>query len=132
MARYVALLRGVNVGGHNRLPMPALKRVCEDLGYADVVTYIQSGNVVLRTPTRSAVAVERALAAAIERELALTVTVLARTANDLATIVRGNPFPKAEPNRLHVVFLDAKPSAARARSLEAFDAGSDEVKVRGR
>jgi uncharacterized protein (DUF1697 family) len=132
MVTYAALLRGVNVGGHNPVPMPALKRLCGDLGYDDVVTYIQSGNVVFRSPARSAAAVERALATAIEEALGLTITVLVRTTGELGTILRSNPFPKAEPHRLHVAFLSAKPTAARARALEAFDAGRDEVKVRGR
>jgi uncharacterized protein (DUF1697 family) len=132
MVTYAALLRGVNVGGHNKVPMRALERLCGALGYDDVTTYIQTGNVVFRSSARSAAAVERALATAIEDELGLTIAVLVRTTSELRTILRGNPFPKAEPNRLHVAFLDAKPTAARARALEAFDAGRDEVKVRGR
>jgi len=132
MPAYVALLRGVNVGGHNAVKMPALKSLCDALGYTDVVTYIQSGNVVFRSAARSAAAVERALASGIEKEFGLKVAVLVRTKDELARVARGNPFPKAEPNRLHVAFLDAKPTAARARALEAFAAGPDEVRVRGR
>jgi uncharacterized protein (DUF1697 family) len=132
MPAYVALLRGVNVGGHNRMPMPALTSLCRALGYTDVVTYIQSGNVVFGSTARSAAAVERALVTGIEKEFGLKITVLVRTKDELARVARGNPFPKAEPNRLHVAFLDAKPAAARVRALEAFDAAPDEVRVRGR
>jgi uncharacterized protein (DUF1697 family) len=132
MGTYVALLRGINVGGHNRVSMPALRELCDDLGYADVVTYIQSGNVALRSPARSAAAVERALTAAIEKELGLTIAVIVRTEPELEKVSRGNPFPKAAPNRLHVAFLAAEPAAARVRALEAYDTGPDEVKVRGR
>ena len=132
MGTYVALLRAVNLGPRNRVQMPALRQLCDDLGYSDVVTYIQSGNVVLRSPARSAAAIERAMAAAIEKELGLAITVIVRSKADLAKVVAGNPFPKAEPNRLHVAFLDAKPAVARVRALEAFDAGADEVSVRGR
>jgi len=132
MGTYVALLRGVNVGGNQRVPMAALRQLCDDLGYADVVTYIQSGNVVFRSPARRAAAVERAMTVAIEKDLGLKVSVIVRTQAELATVAAGNPFGNAEPNRLHVAFLDTKPAAARVRALEAFDAGADEVKVRGR
>jgi uncharacterized protein (DUF1697 family) len=132
MGTYVALLRGINVGGHNRVPMPALRELCDDLGYTDVVTYIQSGNVVLRSPARSAAAVEQALTSAIAKELGLTIAVIVRTKAELERISDGSPFVKAAPNRLHVAFLDEKPAAARVRALEAYDAGPDEVKVRGR
>ena len=132
MPAYVALLRGVNVGAHNRMKMPALTSLCRELGYADVVTYIQSGNVVFRSTARRAAAVERAMVTGIETEFGLKITVLVRTKDELARVVRGNPFPEAEPNRLHVAFLDAKPVTARVRVLEAFDAAPDEVRVRGR
>ena len=132
MGTYVALLRGINVGGNKRVAMADLRRLCADLGYADVVTYIQSGNIVLRSPARSAAAVERALTAAIKKDLGMTVAVIVRTKSELEKVVSGNPFRKAEPNRLHVAFLDAKPAAAAVRALEGFDARGDEVKVRGR
>ena len=132
MPAYVALLRGVNVGAHNRIKMPALTSLCRELGYTDVVTYIQSGNVVFGSTARRAAAVERAMVTGIEREFGLKITVLVRTKDELARVARGNPFPKAEPNRLHVAFLDAKPATARVRVLEAFDAAPDEVRVRGR
>ena len=132
MGTYVALLRAVNVGGRNRVPMPTLRALCDDLGYSDVVTYIQSGNVVLNSPARSAAAVERALTAAIEQEFGLTIAVIVRTKAELDKISRSSPFPKAPPNRVHGACLDAKPAAPRVRALESYDAGSDEVKVRGR
>ncbi len=132
MPAYVALLRGVNVGAHNRMKMPALTSLCRELGYTDVVTYIQSGNVVCGSPARRAAAVERAMVTGIEKEFGLKITVLVRTKDELARVARGNPFPKAEPNRLHVAFLDATPATARVRALEAFDTAPDEVRVRGR
>src|SRR4051794_25923631 len=132
MPAYVALLRGVNVGAHNRMKMPALKSLCRELGYTDVVTYIQSGNVVFGSTARRAAVVEGAMETGIEKEFGLKITVLVRTKDELARVARGNPFPKAEPNRLHVAFLDAKPAPARVHVLEAFDAAPDEVRVRGR
>src|SRR5262249_47690889 len=102
------------------------------LGYTDVVTYIQSGNVVFRSGARSAAAVERAMVASIEGELGLQVAVLVRTRDELERVARSNPFPRAEANRLHVAFLATKPSAARVRALEAVDVAPDEVRVRGR
>ena len=133
MAAYVALLRSVNVGGR-KVNMKALAALFTDLGYADVVTYIQSGNVAFTSPSRSAAGLEQAIEKGIERELGLDVRTLVRAKADLDRILRANPFlrAKADPSKLHVTFLAAKPGAAAVRSLTDFDAGSDEFRVVGR
>ncbi|KZD21570.1 DUF1697 domain-containing protein [Tardiphaga robiniae] len=105
MTAYVALLRAVNVGGTGKLPMTELKAMCEDAGFADVKTYIASGNVVFTSK-----ASENAVKAALDKRLLAyagkPVGVLVRTAAEMAAVLKGNPFPKAAPNRMVAIFLD--------------------------
>lgn len=106
MTRSVVLLRGINVGGHNRLAMADLRTLLGDLGCRDVVTYVQSGNAVVDGPPDLVPAVERALA-----ERGLDVRVLTRTAEELDAVVAGNPL-EADPTMLHAVFLSGQPDPA--------------------
>ena len=104
MARHVALLRGINVGGHRRISMPDLRDVLEAAGYEDVVTLLQSGNVVVKAKG-SAKALGPALEALIEKELGVDPLVVVRTHAEL--VIDANPFPDAlaHPKLLHVSFL---------------------------
>lgn len=133
MGRYVALLRSVNVGGRT-VNMQQLAALFEGLGYDDVVTYIQSGNVVFSTGSRSASAVERSIEARIHRELGIEVSTLVRTKAELDRILRSNPFlqAKVDPSKLHVTFLSTKPASALVRNADEFDAGADEFRIAGR
>src|SRR5438094_2780032 len=132
MPTYVALLRGINLGSHNKVPMPALRTLIEDLGYENVTTYIQSGNVVLTTK-QSAAKVESAIHKAIEKAFGFDVAVVVRTAAQLKKVVDGNPFQKkaTDDGHLHVVFLAARPKADRVKALTNGDWGDDEVAVNG-
>jgi uncharacterized protein (DUF1697 family) len=103
MRRVAVLLRGVNVGGRNRIAMADLRAVLGGLGCTDVSTYLQSGNAVATAdPAELAQRVEQALQA----ELGLSVAVLVRTADELHAVVAGNPFDP-DPKLLHAVFLSA-------------------------
>ena len=116
--RTVALLRGVNVGGRNLLPMPELRAAVEALGAREVSTYIQSGNVVFR-PARPLAAAE--LEAAIRSRFGLEAAVVLRTASELERVLAANPFPAADPRTIHVGFLLADPApAVRRLELESF------------
>lgn len=127
--KYVALLRGVNVGGRGRLPMATLREVVESLGYTDVQTFIQSGNVVFSSPRRvTAAAIETAL----EREVGIPFPVVLRTAADLQQVVDQNPFPRAQATALHVGFMAAKPPTALVRDLDTDRYAPEEVAVIGR
>ena len=134
MVTNVAMLRGVNVGGHNRIKMPALVDVFTGLGHTDVVTYIQSGNVVFKSRSKRSAALEHAIEEAIKRDLGCGVAVLIRTREELAKVVTGNPFllAKADPSFLHVTFLAEVPEADLVPGVEEFDAGPDEARVVGR
>ena len=111
----VALLRGVNVGGHGKLPMADLRAMAEELGYGDVATYIQSGNLVLST-SASAAAVARDLAAAIAAETSVAPAVVVRTRSQLAKVVRDNPFlgRGEDAGFQHVLFTEGPAKAAVA------------------
>lgn len=108
MPTYVALLRGINVGGHNRVGMADLRALLEGLGYSDVRTLLQSGNAVFSASTRSPATVETHVQAAITAELGLTVRVLVRTASQLAEVLAADPFGEraTDHSRYMVVFLE--------------------------
>ncbi|TAJ18187.1 MAG: DUF1697 domain-containing protein [Dehalococcoidia bacterium] len=108
MTAYVALLRAVNVGGTGKLPMSDLKAICEAAGYANVTTYIASGNVVF-TSKDPAKKVQARLEAGLEAYAGKPVGVLLRTAEEMAAILAANPFPKASPTFTVTIFLDAPP-----------------------
>jgi uncharacterized protein (DUF1697 family) len=103
MPTLVALLRAVNVGGTGMLPMAELSALCTQVGFADVRTYIQSGNVVFRTASST----ERAgatLAKALAAHMGRPVDVIVRDAEALRRALQRNPFPQAEPSRVVVLF----------------------------
>lgn len=108
----VALLRGVNVGGRGKLPMADLRALAESCGYEDVRTYIQSGNLVLRTSARSPAVVSRTLREALADQAGLDTAVVVRTAKQLDRVVAGNPYLEQgeDPAHTHVVFLEGKGS----------------------
>jgi uncharacterized protein (DUF1697 family) len=119
----VALLRGVNVGGTGQLAMADLRRFAAELGYADVSTYIQSGNLVLSTSVTSA-SVAADLAAAIAASTSAKPAVLVRTRRQLARAVAVNPFTARgeDPAHLHVLFTDgAASSALRPLDLPSYE-----------
>lgn len=114
------LLRGVNVGGHNRLPMADLRSLLGTLGYEDVDTYLQSGNAVCTAPGPPG-DVAAAVATGLERAFGLSVPVVARSAEQWSGLVAANPLVHLErdPKRLHVTFLDGLPDADHLAALAA-------------
>jgi uncharacterized protein (DUF1697 family) len=112
------LLRGVNVGGHNKVPMARLRELAEGLGYTDVATYLQSGNLVVSADAQPA-KVEAAIADGLRTELDVNVAVMVRTSKELAAVIAANPFgDDTDPKRLLVSFLAAKPAAKTVRALD--------------
>ncbi len=101
----VALLRGINVGGNNILPMTELKSLCEDAGFKNVRTYIQSGNVIFESKIAEEKVVVK-LQNALKSKLQNTVSVMIRTIEELETIISNNPFPSANPSQVGVLFLE--------------------------
>jgi uncharacterized protein (DUF1697 family) len=131
---YVALLRGINVGGKNKLPMKDLLSIFVAAGCIDVQSYIQSGNVIFRATPTLAPRVPDLVANAVSERFGLRVPVLVRTADELGRVARGNPFLRAGADEvtLHVAFLADRPPAARVAALDANRSPPDEFTVRGR
>lgn len=131
---HVALLRGINVGGKNRLPMSALVELFEGAGCSEVRTYVQSGNVVFRAPARLAAGLARAIPELIAEHHGLAVPVVLRTAAEIAAVARSNPYLArgVDATRLHVAFLAARPSATAVATLDPKRSPPDEFLVAGR
>jgi uncharacterized protein (DUF1697 family) len=133
MAVHVVLLRGINIGPRNRISMPDLREALEEAGFRDVQTYLQSGNVVLKS-TAKPDAVRGKVEKLIKERFGLEIAVVARTRAELAAVVKRNPLGKVakEPKRYQVTFLSAKLSAKVVRELEAAAAPEEQVVVAGR
>jgi uncharacterized protein (DUF1697 family) len=130
---YVALLRGINVGGKHILPMKDLIEVCSATECVNVRTYIQSGNVVFCASPKVAGALAPVLAKKIEAHFGFPVPVILRSREQLEQIVRNNPFLKAgKPEKtLHVSFLEDTPTAAAVKTLDPNRSAPDEFRVLG-
>ncbi len=132
-AIYLALLRGINLAGKNKVPMKKLRTIFEDLGHQHVRTYLQSGNVVFESgsppPNELAGEIEDALFAS----LGFRIPIIVRTRRDLARIASGNPFPTegAPPSTLHVVFLSERASSKAVKALDPDRSPPDEFRVKG-
>jgi len=134
VARYVALLRGINVSGRNKIAMADLKRLCTAAGHTDVVTYVQSGNVVFTSRAGQAKEIAESLSTRIKKDLGFDVTVLVRTPAELQKVIARNPFAdkRHDPKRLHVTFLATATDKASVRALDGFEAPPDEFHIDGR
>ncbi len=134
MPRYVALLRGINIGAKKRIAMTDLKALVEDLGHDDVATYVNSGNVAFSTTddwdNRE---LGRTITAALASHHGLAVPVVVRSGEELARIVAGNPWPEhaVSHKTLHVSFLDAEPEPALVEALLHAERGDDDYRVIG-
>jgi uncharacterized protein (DUF1697 family) len=129
MAVYVALLRAINVGGTGQLPMSELRELCEEAGFGDVATYIQSGNVVFSSKLGKA-RVQRLLEEALATRIGKPVGVHLRTPAELASIPARNPFPGVAGNRVLVFFLQSALPPDALADLEV--PGNEEVRLSGR
>jgi uncharacterized protein (DUF1697 family) len=131
--KHVALLRGINVGGKNKVPMKSLASLFADAGCIDVETYIQSGNVVFGAPSSVAKRLPRAIAAAIADQFGYRVVVVIRSAAELADVAANNPFLKqgVDTETLHVAFLTGVPDAKRVAELDGSRSPGDSFEVRG-
>jgi uncharacterized protein (DUF1697 family) len=123
---YVALLRGVNVGGH-KVPMTALRALFDELGHTDVRTYIQSGNVVFGAKTGTPARIRSTIQKDLLGEFGFDITVLLRTPAELAKVIKRNPFSK-DP---YVTFLDDAPARKLVQAIDPAPFAPDEFAVDG-
>ena len=129
---YVALLRGINVGGKNLVPMNDLKAVVAGLGHRDVSTYIASGNVVFTSARGDEAAIAAGVEAGIKKAFGLSIPVVLRTHDELAVVAAHNPFPGEDLARLYVTFLGRPPTGRALTRLDPTRSAPDEYAVRGR
>jgi uncharacterized protein (DUF1697 family) len=135
MAVIVAMLRGVNVAGHNKIKMEELRALCESLELRDSQTYVQSGNVVFRTKERNLGALARRMEDAIERSFGFRPAVIVRTTSELRDAVAKNPFSKRRgihPGKLLVTFLAGDPSAEARDQVLKIKTEPEQLRIDGR
>lgn len=135
MTTYAAFLRGINLGPTNKIAMPALRQLAEGLGYGNVTTYINSGNLIF-TSGKQPETLAREISAALRGALPKPVDVAVRSRAELEKIVADNPYPEGDPSRVAVAFLMQPAAAGAAEKLaavaadhEPFTVGDREVYV---
>lgn len=130
---HVALLRGINVGGKNKLPMAALVASLEEAGARDVRTYIQSGNAVFLAKSALVVRLPGIIAAAIGERYGFQVPIAIRSAGEFRKVTRDNPFSRdgADAKALHVAFLSEKPKPDQVAGLDTDRSPPDQFMVHG-
>jgi uncharacterized protein (DUF1697 family) len=135
MAVVISLLRGVNVGTHNRVRMEQLRAVYESLGLRGVETYVQSGNIVFRTAARHLDPLARKIEAAILRDCSVRTVAVLRTCAEWRDAIARNPFAGRagiDPAHLLVSFLSGNPGDEARRNVLAIPAGPEELRIEGR
>jgi uncharacterized protein (DUF1697 family) len=131
----ICMLRGVNVGGHNKIKMDALKALCVSLKLQDPQTFIQSGNVIFGTQEKDLAKLATRIQDAIERKIGFRPAVVLRTARELREVIARNPFskrPGIEPGRLLVNFLATDPGKEAREKALAIKIGPEELHLVGR
>jgi uncharacterized protein (DUF1697 family) len=131
----IAMLRGINVSGHKIVKMERLRATFETLGFGNVRTYVQSGNIVFEAKAAAPTGIGETIVRRIERDFGFLVPVTVVTAQEMGRVFRENPFVKeagADLSKLHVTFLADTPSAAGLTKLGALPAGPDRFHCRSR
>jgi uncharacterized protein (DUF1697 family) len=135
MAAIVSMLRAVNVGGHNKIKMDALRSLYESLKLREPQSYVQSGNVVFKTDERDLVRLTKKIENGIERTFGFRPDVVLRTSSDLRDVVAKNPFAKRrdiEPGKLQVHFLAGDPGAEARANVLKLKTDPEELCIYGR
>jgi uncharacterized protein (DUF1697 family) len=131
----IAMLRAVNVAGHQKISMEALKALCVSMGFRDVRTYIQSGNLVFREKREAPEKIALQLEKKIETEFGFRPAVIVRTAAEMRRVITDNPFAGRngiEPNKLLVVFMGSEPTQKARELVLGLDCAPEEMHIVGR
>jgi uncharacterized protein (DUF1697 family) len=135
MPIYFSMLRGINVGGHKRVKMDQLRKSFEALGFQQVKTYIQSGNVVFRAGKHAPAVLSKKIEAKILSDFGFSVSVISRTQDEMEKTIRDNPFLKEsgiDQAKLHVTFLSEVPAPAAVKKMQALIAAPDQSRCAGK
>jgi uncharacterized protein (DUF1697 family) len=135
MTVIISMLRGVNVGGHNKIKMEALRALYESMRLRDAQTYVQSGNVIFRTDERDLARLARRIEDGIERKFGFRSDVILRTAAEMKEVIAKNPFAKRrgiEPGKLLVSFLASDPGEEGREKIRQMKCDPEEMRVEGR
>lgn len=129
MKTFIALLRGINVGGHNKIPMSELRTLCAELGWKNIQTYIQSGNLIFAAAGKPA-ALEATLQRTIEKHFGFAISIIIRSAADWPAYIKSNPFLEAcekEPHAVMLCLSQAPPKSDAAERLLERAAGGERI-----
>jgi uncharacterized protein (DUF1697 family) len=131
----ISMLRGVNLGQHNRIKMEELRAMYASLKLEDPRTYVQSGNVIFRTKKKNSPQLAKKIQSAIQKKFGCSPEVVLRTAEEMRRAVTANPFPaqtQVEPDKVLVTFLSAEPPGQVATNLDKFKDLPEKLQLRGR
>ncbi|MCB9034740.1 MAG: DUF1697 domain-containing protein [Chitinophagales bacterium] len=132
MQTYISILRGINVSGHRIIKMDALKKMCADLKFENIKTYIQSGNIVFQANEKTTQAISEILKTNIEKIFGFDVPVITLTQTELEKIVNSNPFLNDKSKDLaffHITFLSEKPKTEYTELLKQINLKNDQFKI---
>ncbi|HEX4785010.1 MAG TPA: DUF1697 domain-containing protein [Candidatus Sulfotelmatobacter sp.] len=131
----ISMLHGINVGGHNKVDMAALRALYKSLNFEDAHTYVQSGNVIFRTKEKLSPALAKKIQTAIERKFGCRSEIILRTADELRKTIAATPFPASrglEPGKVLVTFLAADPGPDANAALLKLKNHPEELHLKGR
>ncbi|MDQ6800384.1 MAG: DUF1697 domain-containing protein [Acidobacteriota bacterium] len=133
--KYIALLRGINVGGNKKVAMADLLALLKRLGFDDARTLLQSGNLVFRTTRKTAAQLERQLEAEVLKTIGLETKFFVRSEEEWKAVIDANPYPneaKCDPAHLLVLFLERAPEGENLKALQAAIKGRETFRAGGR
>ena len=134
MTRWIALFRGINVGGKNLIKMADLRKGLAEIGFENVQTYIQSGNVILDAKSKSSTSVSKTIAAHVEKWLGFRPPIMVLSPQDLQAAIDASPFPAAEadPKTLHFFFLEPRASKPDWDAIQKAQGSSERYELTDR
>ena len=135
MATYIAMLRGINVSGHKTIKMEQLRASLAELGFSNIETYVQSGNVVFEAANASAASLSTTIERKILRDFGFSVPVFLTTSKKVAVIIKQNPFlksPNIDHSKLHVTFLSEDPPETALEQLQPLAVKPEQFRIMGR
>ena len=134
MPVFVSMQRGVNVGGHNKIKMDALRALYVSLQFENPRTYVQSGNVIFRTKEKNPAQLAKKIQDAIEKKFAFRPEVILRTSDEMRKTLAANPFARRnlEPAKVHITFLAAEPPVDAKAVIDSLKHHPEELHLTGR